>query len=143
MEEMIWYPKNPVGIPSTFANSLTEQERLYGLWTSSRSCWCFCTKNDIRYAFNHDRKDVNGKRVLVPEIFTVAFDDLVVHIKFLPSRVPVTIVWNKHLPHFNSTCAQQGYKSFAVLPSDLPFDCGSLTVRRKSFRPWTDKYARF
>ena len=65
-----------------------------------------------------------------------AFDDLVAYINYLPPRVSVTIVWNKHLPHFDSTREQQGYKAFAVLPSDLPFIYGSLTVQRASFRPW-------
>ena len=49
---------------------------------------------------------------------------------------PVTIVWNKNLPHFDSTCEQQVFKVFVVLPSDFPFEYGSLTVRRESFRPW-------
>ena len=112
MVEIIWYPDIHVGIPATFANTLTEQERLYGLWTSSRSYWSFCTKNDIRCAFNHGRKDADGKMLHVPEIFTDVFDDLVAHINYLPPRVPITIVWNKHLPHFDSTCEHQVYEAF-------------------------------
>jgi hypothetical protein len=55
---------------------------------------------------------------------------------FLPPRVPVTIVWNKHLPQFDSTREDQEFKAFADLPSDLPFRYGSLTALRTSFRPW-------
>ena len=108
-------------IPATFANPLSEQERLYGLRTSSRSYWSFGTKNDIRCAFNHGSKDADGKRLHVPERFTDAFDDLVAHRNYLPPRVPITIVWNKHLPNFDSTREHQVYEAFAVLPSDLPF----------------------
>ena len=117
-------------------NTLTEQERFYGLWTSIRSYWSFCTKNDIRYVFNHDRKDVKGKRIHVPERFKDTFEDLVVHINFLSSRVPVTIVWNWHLPCFDSTCEDQEFKSFADLMSDHPIRYGSLTVLHTSFRSW-------
>ena len=140
MEVIIWYQDSPVGIPATFANPLTEQG-LYGLQTSSRSYWSFCTKNDIRCAFNHDSKDVNGKRLHVPEIFTNVVDDLVSNINFLSTRVPVTIVWNEHLPHFDSTCEDQEFKSFTVLPSDPPFSYGSLTALRTSFRPWLGSFA--
>ena len=89
---------------------------------------------------NHDAlifsKDADGKRLHVPERFTEAFDDLVVHINYLPPRVPMPIVWNKHLSHFDSTREHQFYQAFAFLTSDLPFNYGSLTAWRTSFRPW-------
>ena len=141
MEEIIGYPDSPVGIPATLAYPLTEQERLYGLLSSSRSYWSFCTTNAIRCAFNHGSKDANGKKLHVPEALTDAFEDLVVNINVLPPRVPVTIVWNKHLPHFDSTREDQEFKAFADLPSDLPFSYGSLTALRISFRPWLESYA--
>ena len=92
--------------------------------------------HDIRYSFNHGSKDANGKKPDVPERFIDAFDDLLVHINFLPPRVPVTIVWNWHLPRFDSTLEDQEFKAFADLPLDLPFRYGSLTAMRTSFRPW-------
>ena len=58
MAEIVWNPDCPVGIPATFVNTLTEQDRLYGLRASSRSFWSFCTKNDIRGAFQHGSKGV-------------------------------------------------------------------------------------
>ena len=93
-------------------------------------------KNDIRYVFNHDRKDTDDKRLHVPERFTDVFDNLETHINYLPTRVPITIVWNKHLPHFDSTCEHQVYETFVVFPCDLSFNYGSLTVWCTSFRPW-------
>ncbi len=113
--------------------TLTEQDRIYGQWTSIRSWWSFCTKNG---PFGHDIKGTDGKRLHVPETFTDAFEHLVTHINFMPSRFPITIVWNKHLPHFDSTREQQVFKSFSSLSSDLPFDYGSLTVCHTSFRSW-------
>ena len=101
-----------------------------------RAYCSFCTKDDIRCSFNHDRKDTNDKETYVPERFTDAFDDLVVHINFLPSLVPVAIVWNWHLPRFDCTREDQEFKTFADLPSNLPFRYGSLTDLRTSFRPW-------
>jgi hypothetical protein len=91
---------NSVGIPSTFVKPLSEQERLYGRQTPSRSYWSFCTKDDIRCVFNHVSKEENGKKPDVPERFIDVFEDLVTHINFLPPRVPVVIVWNWHLPRF-------------------------------------------
>ena len=61
---------DPVGIPVAFVNTLTEQERVYGLWTSNRSYSSFCTKNDIRYDFKHDSKGTDDKELHVPERFT-------------------------------------------------------------------------
>ena len=52
----------------------------------------------------------------------------------MPSHLPVTIVWNQHLPHFDSTREDQEFKVFADLPSYLPFNYGSLTALRTSFR---------
>ena len=106
-----------MGIPVTFPKPLSEEERLYGRQTVIRSSWSFCTKADIRSVFNHDRKDANGKVIYVPERFTDVFDDLVVHINFLSPRVPVTIVWNWHLPRFDSTRDDQEFQGvwrFAV-----------------------------
>ena len=80
-----------------------------------------------------------AKKQDVPEKFIVVFEDLPCHINFLPSRVPVTIVWNWHLPRFDLTREDQEYKVFAELPLDLynlPFRYGSLTVIHTSFRPW-------
>ncbi len=136
MEEFLWYPDSSAGIPATFANPLSEQERLYGQQTASRSYWSFLTKDDIRCAFNHGRKDANGKEIYVPERFTDAFDDLVVHINFLPPRVPVTIVWNWHLPRLDSMREDQESMASADLPSDLTFRYGSLTALRTYFGPW-------
>ena len=136
MEDLFWYPDSSAGIPATFANPLSEQERLYSRQTSNRSYWSFCTKDNIRYSFNHGSKDANGKKPDVPERFIDAFEDLVAHINFLTPRVPVVIVWNWHLPRFDSTCGDQEFKDFSDLPSDLPFRYGSLTALRTSFRPW-------
>ena len=136
MEELFWYPHRSVGIPSTFVKPLSEQERLYGRQTSSRSYWSFCTKDDIRCSFNHGSKDANGKKPDVLERFINAFHDLLVHINFLPPRVPVTIVWNWHLPRFDSTCEDQKYKVFVDLLLDLPFRYGSLTSMDTSGRTW-------
>ena len=77
----------------------------------------------------------DGKRLHVPERFTNDFEDLVAHINYMPPLVPITITWNKHLPHFDSTREDQEYKVFADLPSDLPFNYGSLTALRTSFWP--------
>ncbi len=133
MEPFFCYPHSSAGIPATFAKPLSEQERLYGRQTSSRSYWSFCTKDDIHCSFNHGSKDANGKKPDVPERFIDAFHDLQVQINFLPPRVPVTIVWNWHLPRFDSTREDQEFKAFSDLPSDLPFRYGSLTVLRTSF----------
>ena len=145
MEELFWYPHRSVGIPSTFVKPLSEQERLYGRQTSSRSYWSFCTKDDIRYSFNHVSKDVNDKKPDLPERFVDVFHDLQVHINFFPSHVPVTIVWNWYLPCFDSTREDQEFKDFSDLPSDLPFRYGSLTALRTSFRPWigSDRMSSF
>ena len=121
MEEFVWYPVNSAGIPATFAKPLSEQELIYGRQTASRSYWSFCTKDDIRCSFNLDRKDGNGKKPDVPERFIDSFEDLGTHINFLPPRVPVTIVWNWHLPCFGSTREDQEFKVFSDLTSDLPF----------------------
>jgi hypothetical protein len=134
MEPLFWFPDSPVTIPATF--SFSEQERPYGPRTPSRSYCSFCTRDDIRCSFNHDSKDANGKKPDVPERFIDTFEDLLCHINFLPSRVPVTIVWNWHSPRFDSTCEDQEYKLFAELLLDLPFRYGSLTVMHTSCRPW-------
>ena len=102
----------------------------------NRSFWSFCTRDDIRCSFNHGNKNTNDKKTDVPEKFIDAFEDFPDHINFLPPRVPVTIVWNWHLPRFDLTREDQEYKAFAELPLDLPFRYGSLTVMRTSFRPW-------
>ena len=63
-------------------------------------------------------------------------DDLVVHINFLPSRVPVTIGWNKHLPHFDSTREDQEFKT----PDGPVYILSNLTwiVRNdRVLHPWT------
>ncbi len=148
MEQIFWFPESPspVGIPATL--SFSEQERIYGPWTVNRSYWSFCSKNDIRCSFNHDSKDANDKKPGVPERFIDSFEDILCHINFLSPRVPVTIVWNWHLPRFDSTidiyhvsilistCEDQEYKAFAELSLDLPFRYGSLTVMLTSCRPW-------
>ena len=61
----------------------------------------------------------------------------------MPPRFPITIVWNRHLLYFDSTREDQEFKAFAVLPSDLPFSYGSLTILCTSFRTWIGSYAMF
>jgi hypothetical protein len=141
--EIVWNPDCPVGIPATFVDDLTEQDQLYGSRTSSRSFWSFCTKNDIRHTFKHVSEGEDGKRLHVPEAFTDVFEDLVVNINVMPPLFPITIVWNRHLPHFDSTREDQEFKGFVVLPSDLPFIYGSLTALCTSFRTWFGSYEMF
>ena len=119
MSEIVWNPDCPMEIPATFVNTLTEQDRLYGRWTSNRSYWSFYTKNDIRGAFGHDSKGADDKRLHLPEAFTDVFEHLVTDINFMPSCFPITIVWSKHLQHFDSTREQQVFKEFVSLPTDL------------------------
>ena len=135
-DPLFWFPESlsPVGIPVTF--SFSEQEQLYGLRYVNRSFWSSCTRDDIRYSFNHVSKDANGKKPDVPEKFIDVFEDLLRHINFLPPRVPFTIVRNWHVPRFDLTRADQEYKTLAELTLDLPFRYGSLTDMFTSFRAW-------
>ena len=48
----------------------------------------------------------------------------------------MTIMWNKHLLHYDSTRDIQEFKEFTCFPNDIPFNYGSLTAWRTSFRPW-------
>ncbi len=143
MSEIVWNPDCPVGIPATVVNTLTKQDQFYGSQTSSRSFWSFYTKNDILNAFIHDSNGADDKRIHVPETFTDTFEDLMVSINVMSPRFPITIVWNRHLPHFDSTREDQDIKTFPVLPSDLPFSYGSLTDLSTSFRSWLGSYVMF
>ena len=61
---------------------------------------------------------------------------LLINITIMMSRTPITIMWNKHLPCFDSTFEDQEFKVFTVFPDDLPYNYGSLTAIHTSFRPW-------
>ena len=55
-------------------------------------------------------------------------------------------MWNKYLPYFDSTREDQEFKTFADLPSDLPFNYGSLTDCLVYIFPvwvWIVRNARF
>ena len=41
--------------------------------------------------------------------------DLLVQINTVPSRTPITVVWNKNLPHYDSTRNDQTFKTFTFL----------------------------
>ena len=59
----------------------------------------------------------------------------------MSSRTPITVMWNKHLPHFDSTLEDedQDFKVFTFFPDDLPYNYGSLTAMRTSVRPWVGR----
>ena len=73
--------------------------------------------------------------------------DLMVQINTVPSRTPITVEWNQHLPFYDSTCVHQKFKEFTCLFHDLPFKYGShrltliipvLTwIRRYTCFPWS------
>ena len=115
-------------IPGTFVNTLTEQDRIYKQRTSSRSFWSFCTKNDIRDAFEHDSKGADDQRLHVPEAFTDVFlgDSHKFHQCLLVSPLLLCGIRIYHTSIRHSG-EQQVFNSFVSLPSGLPLTYGSLT----------------
>ena len=118
MTELIWNPECPVGIPAAFVNAFAEHDVPYGIRNTSRSYGSFCTKTDIRRAFS---KMAQGEQVHVPEDFIDAFEYLVININIMPPRTPITVMWNKRLPRFDSTFEDQEFKVVTVFPDDLPY----------------------
>ena len=136
MTELIWNPECPVAIPAACVAAFTEHDVPYGMRNTSRSYRSFCTKKDIRRAFS---KTEEGKHIYVPEDFIEAFEYLVINMNIMPPRTPITVMWNKHLPRFDSTLQDQDFKAFTSFPDDLPLNYGSLTAMRTSFRPWVGR----
>jgi hypothetical protein len=68
--------------------------------------------------------------------FVDVFMDLLIFINTCPTGTPINVEWNKKLPCYVLTGDTQDFKVFTDLPEDLPFTYDSLTVSRKSFRPW-------
>ena len=95
--------------------SRVEMEDHHYLRTSSRSCWSFFNKTDIQ----HDFTDLTW------DVFRKEFQ-----------KTPITVVWNQHLPWYDSTCVNQEFKVFTCLSGDLVFKYGSLTDWRSTFRFW-------
>ena len=106
--------------------------------TLSRSYWSF---------FNETLFDVFVTLDPVSKLPNDSFDvfkDLIVHVNTTPPRTPFTVVWNKHLPHYDSTRDNQQFKEFTCLPADLPFKYGSVRLAHiLSVMAWTGHDARF
>ena len=80
-----------------------------------------------------------GKQVHTREDFIDTFEYLVININIMSPRTPITVMWNKRLPRFDSTLEDQEFKEFTVLPDDLPYNYGSLTAMYRSLRPWVGR----
>ena len=61
--------------------------------------------------------------------------DLMVQMNTVLPCTAITVVWNQHLPCYDSTCVNQEFKAFTCLPDDLAFKYGSLTAWRSLFGP--------
>ena len=98
-------------------------------WTSNRSLGSFFDEYDLQSAFTYLVRDAHDTtQANLPNVFTSTFETLVNQINITPPHTSVTIVWNEHLPHYDSTCDIQEFKEFTLFPNDLPFNYSSLTV---------------
>ena len=102
-----------------------EMEDQHHLWTSSRSCWSFFNKTtDIQYVFadfTWDEINKESQKTEPPNGFLDVFMDLIVRINTVPPHTPITVVWNQHLPCYDSTFDNQEFKVFTWLSPDLTF----------------------
>jgi hypothetical protein len=109
------------------------------LRTLSKSGWSFLDNSDIRQAFTGYIVNTDGLTydLTVPsDGFVDTFMDLMIYINTYPPGTPINVEWNKKLTYYVLTGDTHGCKAFTDLPKDLPFAYDSLTVSRKSFRPW-------
>ena len=95
---------------------------------SNRSFWSFLTKSSIQQAYFNP-----------PTASVDAFFDLAIRINAAPPRIPITVVWNQDLPHYDSTFDGFEDLGYHVAFSYFPFradECGSCTAWCTDSRPW-------
>jgi hypothetical protein len=73
----------------------------------------FFDENDLQFAFTYliTIAYVAVTQGELPNAFTSAFEVLFDQINITPPRTPMTITWNKDLPHYDSTRDIQQFKA--------------------------------
>ena len=73
-------------------------------WTLSRSFWSFVDHQDIERVFVFEQVFVFDPLSPIRKTrFLDTFIHLLIDINTNPSRTPITVVWDKNLPGFDST----------------------------------------